>query len=314
MFKDSRIYIAGHTGLLGSAILKRLKLEGYLNIITKAHDKLDLTVQKSVDEFFKSQRPEYVFLSAGLTGGIIANKTYPADFLHTNIAIQDNVFQASRKYNVKCLIFYGSSCVYPKKCLQPMKEEYLLTGKLEETSEAYAIAKIAGIKACKAYNEQFKTNHFIALVPNTIYGPNDNFDPESSHVLPALIKKFHEAKVMKKNKVILWGSGNPRREFIFSEDVADASVFAMKNADRLQNTHYNIGTGIDYSIKEIARIISKITGFKGEIIWDRSKPDGAPRKLLDSSRFLNLGWKHSTSMENGLRATYDWFLRNIQTR
>jgi len=310
MFKDSRIYIAGHTGLLGSALIKRLKAEGYSNIITRTHEKLDLIDQSAVNEFFRKERPEYIFLAAGLTGGIIANKTYPATFLHVNIAMQDNIFEAANKYNIKHLIFYGSSCVYPKNSPQPMKEEYLLRGEIEETSEAYAIAKIAGIIACRAYNNQFKTNRFITLIPNSMYGPNDNFDAENSHVLSALIRRFQGAKSGKKDKVVLWGSGNPRREFIFSEDVADASIFAMKNADRLENMHYNIGTGIDYSIKELADTVAEIIGYKGEIIWDTSKPDGSPRKLLDSSRFLAHGWEPTVSLKDGLRATIKWYLSN----
>ncbi|MBI4823521.1 MAG: GDP-L-fucose synthase [Nitrospirae bacterium] len=313
MFKDSRIFVAGHKGLLGSALLKKLSQEGYQNIVTANHDLLDLTDSKAVDGFFKKEMPEYVFLSAGLTGGIIANKTYPADFMHINIAIQDSVFQSAERYGVRHLIFYGSSCVYPKDCPQPIKEEYLLTGHVEETSEAYAGAKIAGLIACRAYNNQYGTKRFIALLPNSMFGPNDNFDPESSHVMSALIRKLHSAKTEKKDKVVLWGSGTPRREFLFSEDVADASVFAMKNADRLENKHYNIGTGMDYSIQELAGIISGIVGFKGEILWDRTKPDGTPRKLLDNSRFSSLGWRPSTSIEDGIRATYEWYLKNIKT-
>lgn len=312
MFKDSRIYVAGHAGLLGSALVKKLKSKGYNDIITKNHNELDLTKQDAVNDFFKNEQPEYVFLAAGLTGGIIANKTYPADFLHINIAIQDNVFQAARKYEVKHLIFYGSSCVYPKNSQQPMKEEYMLTGKIEETSEAYAMAKTAGLIACKSYNDQFKTNCFIALIPNSMYGPNDNFDLENSHVLSALIRRFHEAESEGKEKVILWGSGNPRREFIFSEDVADASVFAMNNAEKFQNSYYNVGTGVDYSIKELAWIISKIAGYRGVIEWDTTKPDGSARKLLDSSRFLRMGWKPSTGIEDGIKISYEWYIKNIQ--
>lgn len=312
MFKDSRIYVAGHTGLLGTALLKRLKLKGCRNIITRTRGELDLTNQKEVNNFFRKEKPEYVFLAAGLTGGIIANKTYPAEFLHTNIAIQDNIFQAAQKYNVKHLVFYGSSCVYPKHCPQPIKEEYLLTGEIEETSEAYAIAKIAGIIACRAYNNQFKKNRFIALIPNSMYGSNDNFDLENSHVLAALIRRLHDARIKKKDKIVLWGSGNPRREFVFSEDAADASIFAMQRADKLQNMHYNIGTGIDYSIKELAGKISDIVGFNGKIEWDTKRPDGTPRKLLDSSKFLGLGWKQSTNLEKGLRIAYKWYLKNQQ--
>ena len=312
MLKDSRIYIAGHTGLLGSALVNKLKSKGYSDIITRKRNELDLTDQMAVNDFFKKEQPDYVFLAAGLTGGIIANRTYPANFLHTNIAIQDNVFQAARKFNAKHLIFYGSSCVYPKNCPQPIKEEYMLTGEIEETSEAYAIAKTAGIIACKSYNNQFKTKCFIALIPNSMYGTNDNFDLENSHVLSALIRKLHEAKIEGKEKVVLWGSGNPRREFIFSEDVADASVFAMNNAQKLQNMHYNLGTGIDYSIKELAGIISKVIGYKGEIGWDTTKPDGAARKLLDSSRFFSLGWKPSRDIEDGIKTTYEWYIKNSQ--
>jgi GDP-L-fucose synthase len=312
MLKDSRIYVAGHAGLLGSALVKKLKSKGYSDIITRNRNELDLTNQMAVNGFFKKEQPEYVFLAAGLTAGIVANKTYPANFFHTNIAIQDNVFQAARKYKTKRLIFYGSSCVYPKNCPQPIKEEYLLTGKIEETSEAYAIAKTAGIIACKSYNDQFKTNCFIALIPNSMYGPNDNFDPENSHVLSALLRRFHEAKSEGKEKVTLWGSGNPRREFIFNEDAAEASVFAMNNVEKLQNTHYNVGTGVDYSIKELAGIISKVVGYKVEIEWDATKPDGAARKLLDSSRFLRMGWKPSTDIEDGIKITYEWYIKNIQ--
>jgi GDP-L-fucose synthase len=311
MFKSSRIYVAGHTGLLGSALIKRLvKEQGFSHVITKTHAEFDLTDSTAVDKFFKAEQPEYVFLAAGMTGGIVANKTYPANFLHTNIAMQDNIFEAVNKYNVKHLIFYGSSCIYPKNAPQPMKEEYLMTGEIEETSEAYAIAKIAGIIACRSYNKQYQTNRFIALVPNSMYGPNDNFDLENSHVLSSLIRRLHEAKDDKKDKIILWGSGNPKREFIFSEDVADASIFAMLNVDRLENRYYNIGTGIDHSIRGIAELIADVVGFRGEILWDTSKPDGAARKLLDSSRFMSLGWKPSVLLEDGLNLTYRWYLEN----
>jgi GDP-L-fucose synthase len=313
MFKNSRIYIAGHTGLLGSAILKRLESKSYHNVVTKNHAELDLTDQKSVGAFFEKERPEYVFLCAGLTGGIIANQTYPVDFLHTNIAIQDNVFQAAQRYGIKHLVFYGSSCVYPKNCLQPIKEEYLFTGEIESTSEAYAIAKTAGIIACRSYNAQFKTNRFIALIPNSMYGPNDSFDLENSHVLSALVRRFHEAKTNGQEKIVLWGSGSPRREFVFCEDIADASIFAVFNADKLDSAqYYNVGTGIDYSIKELAGHIANIVGFKGKIEWDISKLDGTPQKLLDSSRFLKFGWDSSTSLEEGLKTTYQWFINNLK--
>ena len=311
--KKSKIYVAGHTGLLGSAIIKKLNGSGYSNIIAKSHSELDLTDRKAVDDFFKKEKPEYVFLAAGLTGGIIANRTYPADFFNVNIEIQSNVFQSALKYDIKRLIFYGSSCVYPKNALQPIKEEYLLSGQIEETSEAYAAAKISGIIACKAYNNQYKSNRFISLIPNSIYGPNDNFDLENSHVLSALIRKIHEAEINGKDKVILWGSGNPRREFIFSEDAAAASIFIMSlDEDYIKNTHYNIGTGIDYSIKELAEMISGIVGFKGNIEWDASKPDGVKRKLLDSSKFLSLGFNTAVSLEKGMQMTYDWYLKNLR--
>ena len=312
MDKDAKIFVAGHTGLLGSVLVKKLKYEGYCNIITKSHNELDLTNQKAVDDFFQKERPEYVFLAAGLVGGIMANKTYPALFLHTNIAIQDNVFEAATKMEVSHLIFYGSSCMYPKNCPQPIKEEYLMTGEIEDTSEGYAIAKISGILACKTYNNQYKNNRFIALLPNNMYGPNDNFDLENSHVLSALIRKFHDAKKDGGKKVILWGSGTPKREFIFNDDVASASIFAMKNADNLQNMHYNIGSGVDYSIKELAQMISDTVGFKGEIEWDTTKPDGTPRKILDSSRFLQLGWRPHTDIKNGIKSTYEWYVNNFQ--
>ena len=314
MNKDSKIYVAGHTGLLGTALLRKLNEKGFVNVLTRTHKEIDLTDKKAVESFFKKNRPEYIFLAAGKTGGIVANKTYPATFLHENTAIQDNVFEAAQNYEVDHLIFYGSSCIYPKHSPQPIKEEYLFDGKIEETSDAYAAAKIAGITACKAYNNQYKTNRFIALVPNSMYGPNDNFNPENSHVLSALIKKFNDAKMTDSKEIVLWGSGNPRREFIYSEDVADASIFAMENADCFENRHYNIGTGIDYSIKELANNIKSIVGYDGKISWDTNKPDGTPRKLLDSSRFFNLGWKPSVSLETGLRLTYKWYLKNIEIK
>jgi GDP-L-fucose synthase len=313
MDKDAKIFVAGHTGLLGSVLVKKLMSEGYCDIVTKSHNELDLTNQKAVNDFFQKERPEYVFLAAGLVGGIMANRTYPALFLHTNISIQDNVFEAATKTEVNHLIFYGSSCMYPKNCPQPIKEEYLMTGEIEDTSEGYAIAKISGILACKTYNNQYKNNRFIALLPNNMYGPNDNFDLENSHVLSALLRKFHDAKNDGEKKVILWGSGTPKREFIFNADVASASIFAMKNADKLQNIHYNIGSGVDYSIKELAQMISVIVGFTGEIEWDTKKPDGTPRKILDSSRFLQLGWRPITDIKTGIESTNEWYINNFQS-
>lgn len=310
MEKDARIFVAGHTGLLGSILVKKLKSDGYCDIITRSHKELDLTDQIAANNFFKKERPEYVFLAAGLVGGIMANKTYPATFLHTNIAIQDNVFEAATKTGVIHLVFYGSSCMYPWDCPQPIKEEYLMTGEIEDTSEGYAIAKISGILACKSYNNQYKNNRFIALLPNNMYGPNDNFDLENSHVLAALIRKFHDARRAGEKRIILWGSGTPKREFIFSEDVADASIFAMNHADKLQNIHYNLGSGVDYSIKELAQMISDIVGFTGEIEWDTTKPDGTPRKILDCSRFLRLGWRPHTDIKKGIKSTYEWYVSN----
>ncbi|MBF0473799.1 MAG: GDP-L-fucose synthase [Nitrospirae bacterium] len=310
MFSDSKIFVAGHNGLLGSAICKKLIASGYTNIITRPHKELDLTNQASVDSFFSDQRPQYVFLCAGLTGGIMANNANPAAFLYVNTAIQNNVFNAVVESDVRHLIFYGSTYAYPKNCPQPMKEGYFLTGAIEATSEGYAAAKIAGIIACRSYNKQFKTNKFIAVIPNTMYGANDNFDIENSHVVSALIRKFHDAKTSGSKKVILWGSGQPKREFIYSEDVADISIYLMNNAESLENSHYNIGSGRDYSIKELASIISNIVGFNGEIEWDMSKPDGAMRKLLDSSKILKLINTPFTEIEHGLKMTYAWYLDN----
>lgn len=312
MYKDSKIYVAGHKGLLGTALLQRLYYYGYNNIITMSHKDLDLTKQLEVDNFFKKEQPEYVFLAAGKVGGIISNKNFPADYFQVNLSIQSNIFEAAVKYNVKNVLFYGSSCTYPKKSPKPIKEEYLLTGPIEETSEGYAAAKIAGLLGCRAYNRQYKCNRFIALIPNSIYGPYDNFDLENSHVLSALIRKFHDAKIAKRKEVVLWGSGNPKREFIYSEDVADASIFAVTNVDKLQNRHYNVGTGIDYSIKELADIISHHVGYEGSISWDMSKPDGAERKLLCSSDFYALGWKPSVSLSEGISKTYEWFKNNYK--
>ena len=309
---NSNIYIAGHTGLLGSAILKVLQESGYNNLITKTHKELELTNKSAVEKFFQEQKIDYIFLCAGKVGGIIGNKTNPASYLHENLMIQDNIFEAANKYEVKNMIFYGSSCTYPKVCHQPMKEEYWLTGAIEETSMGYAAAKIAGIIGCKSYNTQYNTNRFICVIPNSIYGANDNFDLESSHVFSALIRKIDTAKKENQKELTLWGSGNPRREFIYSEDVASASIFLMRNANKLENTHYNLGSGRDFSIKELAEAISKVIGYEGEIKWDTSKPDGTIKKLLDSSRFLSLGWKPNVSFEDGLQQTYQWYKENYE--
>ena len=307
---DSKIYLAGHTGLLGSALLKVLQARGYKNLILRPHEVLDLTDKQQTEDFFKTERPEYVFLCAGKVGGIIGNKTRPADFLHQNLAIQTNVFEMANQYAVKNLIFYGSSCTYPKRCEQPMQEKHWLTGAIEETSMGYAAAKIAGIIGCRSYNTQYDNKRFICVIPNSIYGENDNFDLENSHVFSALMRRFHEAQKTKASEITLWGTGSPRREFIFSKDVADASLFLMKNAEKLENQHYNLGTGTDYSIKELAEKIAHIVGFQGQIKWDTSKPDGTPRKLLDSSRLLALGWQPSVNFEDGLKTTYHWFKKH----
>ncbi len=308
MFKRSKIYVAGHAGLLGSALLRRLASEGCANVVTRARSALDLTDQAQVDRFFREEMPEYVFLAAGLTGGIIANKTRPAEFLHANISMQDNVFEACRRYKVKRAVFYGSSCIYPMGCPQPMKEGYLLAGPLEETSEPYAIAKIAGITACKAYNREDGVERFVALVPNSMYGPNDDFSLEGSHVLSALIRKITDAKEEGSDRVVLWGSGSPLREFLFSDDAADASVFAILNA--FGRGHYNVGSGMEMSIGDLAKCIAGVVGYKGEINWDRSRPDGAKRKLLDSSRFAALGWRPKVTLDEGIAATCEWYSKN----
>lgn len=310
--KNSQIYVAGHTGLLGSATLKVLRERGFKNIITKTHSELELTDKILVENFFKENTIDYVFLCAGKVGGIIGNKTNPASYLHENLLIQDNVFEMVNKYNVKNVIFYGSSCTYPKVCEQPMKEDHWLTGAIEETSMGYAAAKIAGIIGCKSYNNQYNTNKYICVIPNSIYGPFDNFDLENSHVFSALMRKIDTAKQENKESLTLWGSGNPRREFIFSEDVASASIFMMENADKLENKHYNLGSGRDFSIKELSQKISEAVGYTGKIEWDTTKPDGTMKKMLDSSRFLDLGWMPSVSFEDGLEITYKWYKENYE--
>jgi GDP-L-fucose synthase len=308
ILKNSKIFVAGHTGLLGSALVRKLKEQGFQNIVTRGHKELDLKDRLAVNLFFEEEGPEYVFLAAGKAGNISLCATFPATFLHENIAIQDTVFEAANQFGVKHLVYYGSSCTYPKHSPQPIREEYFLTGGIEETSEAYASAKIAGILACKAYNRQYRTNRFIALIPNTLYGPNDRFSVENSHVFSALMRRFYDARRSGQKEVVLWGTGNPRREFIFSEDVAEASIFAVQHAEELENHHYNIGTGVDISIRELATLIAAETQYGGEIRWDTSRPDGPMQKLLDSSKFLSLGWKPSTLIEKGLELTYRWFL------
>ena len=346
MNKRDKIFVAGHRGLVGSAILENLQEKGYKNIIVRKHSELDLTNQQAVEEFFRVEKPEYVFLAAAKVGGIIANNKYRADFIYENTMIQNNVIHHSYLNGVKKLLFLGSTCIYPKNSPQPMKEEYLLTDELEYTNEPYAIAKIAGIKMCESYNLQYDTN-FISVMPTNLYGPNDNFDLEKSHVLPALIRKMHLAKLLNenntqavlkdlnlstveeasnylsrfgvfKNSVEIWGSGNPKREFLWSKDMADACVFIMESrnfidtydSDQLEirNTHINIGTGKEISIKELAEMIKEIVGFEGELIFNLEKPDGSMRKLTDVSKLNGLGWKYEMELSQGIKKMYEWYV------
>lgn len=354
MKRDARIYVAGHNGLVGSALVRKLQAEGYTNLITRTHGDLDLTRQSKVEAFFEDERPEYVFLAAAKVGGIWVNQTYPADFIYRNLAIAMNVIHAAWKTEVQGLLFLGSSCIYPRECPQPMKEKYLLSGPLEVTNEPYAVAKIAGVKMCEFYNRQYGTN-FMAVMPTNLYGPDDNFDLETSHVLPALIRKFYLAKLaaegnweaIKKNesrygripdevraaldltpqasnckphgpRVILWGSGNPRREFLHVDDLADACLFLIENfsasdleARDLPNCMVNIGCGKDMTIKEVALMIKEIVGFEGDILFDTTKPDGTPQKLLDICTMEALGWSPRISLRDGIRQTYEWWLENV---
>lgn len=319
MQKDSKIYVAGHSGLVGSAIVKNLKSKGYMNIIGKTHAELDLLDQNAVADFFKAKKPEYVFLAAAKVGGIIANNTFRAQFIYENLQIQNNIIHQSHIHNVKKLLFLGSTCIYPKEAPQPMSEESLLTSPLEYTNEPYAIAKIAGIKMCESYNLQYGTN-FISVMPTNLYGINDNFDLQNSHVLPALVRKMHEAKTSGAKTVEIWGSGRPMREFLHSSDMADACVFVMENIDfadvakdkkEVRNTHINIGSGEEVSIGDLARLIKDIVGFDGELVFDATKPDGTMRKLSDVSKLHSLGWKHKISLEDGIKGVYSWYLEGI---
>ncbi|MCK4795865.1 MAG: GDP-L-fucose synthase [Spirochaetes bacterium] len=305
MNKNSKIYVAGHTGLVGSSIMRRLKKQGYDNIITRDFQELNLIDYSAVSNFFQKEKPEYVFIAAAKVGGILANSTKKAEFIYENLQIQNNIIHNAYLNKVKKLLFLGSSCIYPKHCHQPMKEEYLLSGYLEETNDAYAIAKITGIIMCRSYNEQYGTN-FISAMPTNLFGYNDNFNLETSHVLPALIKKIHDAKVNNNDKVIIWGTGKPKREFLFVDDLADALLFLMNNYNK--KDFVNIGVGEDISISELAILIKNIIGYDGGIEYDTSKPDGTPRKLLDVSRINGLGWKAKTSLKKGIELTYEWFL------
>lgn len=307
MEPNARIYVAGHRGLVGSAIVRRLERDGYRNLLTRSHAELDLQDERAVAAFFEAERPDYVFLAAARVGGIHANNAYPADFLRDNLQIQTNVIDAAYRAGCKKLLFLGSSCIYPKHAPQPIKEEYLLTGPLEPTNEWYAIAKIAGIKMCQAYRRQYG---FLAIsvMPTNLYGPNDNFDLQTSHVLPALIRKFHEAKESGANSVTVWGTGSPRREFLHVDDLADACLFLMRHYD--DDALINVGCGADLEIRELAELIRGIVGFEGRIEYDTSKPDGTPRKLLDISRIRALGWSARIPLDEGIRNTYAWFLRH----
>jgi len=301
MEKNSRIYIAGHRGMVGSAIMRRLVREGYTKFIVRTSNDLDLRNQKAVADFFDLEKPDYVFLAAAKVGGILANNTYRAEFLYDNLMIQNNVIHESYLHGVKKLLFLGSSCIYPKMAPQPLREDYLLTGLLEPTNEPYAIAKIAGIKMCDAYRDQYNCN-FVSVMPTNLYGPNDNYDLSKSHVLPALLRKFHEARQNGAQSVTVWGSGTPRREFLHADDMADACLFVMNNYD--QPGFVNIGVGEDVSIAELAELIKKITGFEGTIVWDSSKPDGTPRKLLDVSKLKQLGWESKIGLVKGITSVY----------
>ena len=309
MEKDSKIYIAGHRGMVGSAIYRKLQEKGFYNFVLKTSKELDLRNQQAVSDFFQVQKPDYVFLAAAKVGGIIANSTYRADFLYENLAIQNNVIHSAYKTSVKKLMFLGSSCIYPKLAPQPLKEEYLLSGFLEETNEPYAIAKIAGIKLCEAYRMQYGCD-FISVMPTNLYGPNDNYDLKNSHVLPAMIRKFHEAKESKNESVTLWGTGSPMREFLHADDLAEACAYLMENYSEPQ--FINVGTGIDITIKELAETVSKIVGFEGRLVWDTTKPNGTPRKLMDVSKLHEQGWKHTIDLQEGISLAYQDFLEHYE--
>ena len=306
--KKTKIYIAGHRGMVGSAVWRALEFKGYSNLIGKTSAELDLRNQKAVNDFYKKEKIELVIAAAAKVGGILANNNNPYRFLMDNMQIQNNLIDGAQKAGIEKFIFLGSSCIYPKFAKQPLKEEYLLTDSLEPTNEWYAIAKISGLKACQAIRRQYN-KYYISLMPTNLYGYFDNFDLQSSHVLPAMLRKFHEAKINKHSDVTLWGSGNPRREFLFVDDMAEAVVFALEN--KLPEHLYNVGSGKDITIKELANIIQKVTGHQGKITWDESKPDGTPRKLMDVSKMAAIGWQYSTELEDGIKKTYQWFLENI---
>ncbi|HEY9887292.1 MAG TPA: GDP-L-fucose synthase [Candidatus Obscuribacterales bacterium] len=310
MDAHSKIYVAGHKGLVGGAVVRALTAEGYTNLVLRSSQELDLRNQQQVEDFFATEKPDYVFLAAAKVGGIQANNTYRAEFLYDNLMIEANIIHSAYRHQVQKLLFLGSSCIYPKLCPQPMREEYLLTGFLEPTNEPYAIAKIAGLKLCENYCRQYGVN-FISAMPTNLYGINDNFDLANSHVLPALVRKFHEAKVNQSPTVTVWGTGEPLREFLYVDDLAAALIFLMKNYD--QTEFVNVGTGEEISIKELALTIKAVVGYTGELVFDTSKPDGTPRKLLDVSRLRELGWEAQTSLKAGIEQTYAWFLDNVES-
>ncbi len=320
LHKNSKIYVAGHNGLVGSAIVRKLQTERFDNLLLRAHHELELTDQNAVKEFFDTEKPEFVILAAARVGGIYANNTYPADFIFQNIAIQTNVIHEAKVSGVKRLLFLGSSCIYPRDCPQPIKEEYLLSGPLEATNRPYAIAKISGIEMCWSYNRQFDTQ-YMAVMPTNVYGPEDNYDLETSHVVPALIRKFHEAKIKNENSVDVWGTGKPRREFIHSKDLADACIHLLSQTEDILKSSFlnsdsvpliNIGCGTDQTISELAYIIKNVTGFEGDIRWDTSKPDGTPQKLLDVSRMSELGWDATINLNDGIALTYENYVLSLK--
>jgi GDP-L-fucose synthase len=311
MQKDDKVFVAVHEGMIGSAILRRLKENGFTNLVTRTPAELELTDQPTVSKFFMKERPDYVFLMAAKIGGILANSQYPAQFIYDNIQAQTNVIHSAWKSGVKKLLFLGSSCIYPKGCPQPMKEEYLLTGRLEPTSEPYAIAKIAGIKMCQSYHAEYGAS-YIAAIPADLYGPRDDFNPETGHVLPALIGKMHRARTRHEAEVAVWGTGSPRREALHVDDLADACMLLMNQYD--QPEMINVGSGEDISIKELALLIKEVTGFQGKLVFDESKPDGAPQKLLDVTRIRRLGWVPKISLERGIRQTYQWYENYITNK
>ncbi|MDR0239645.1 MAG: GDP-L-fucose synthase [Deltaproteobacteria bacterium] len=305
MTPESRVYVAGHRGLVGGAIVRALQMQGFADILVRAGTELDLREQQAVRDFFAREKPEYVFLAAAKVGGIHANAAYPAEFIHDNLCIQNNIIEAAYRNGCKKLLFLGSSCIYPKLCPQPIKEEYLLTGTLEPTNEGYALAKIAGIRMCQAYRRQYGFDARAAM-PTNLYGPGDNFHPENSHVIPALMRRFHTAKTAHAPEAAIWGSGTPRREFLYVDDLAEALVFLMRNYSDAQ--HVNVGCGRDMTIRELAELTAKTVGFSGNIVYDAGKPDGTPQKLLDVSKLTHMGWKAGTNLPEGLAATYAWYL------